>query len=468
MKRKGTRYIALLLMIFLVAVLFTACGEPEKEEGEPITTATVVGEVTESTTEAAQETTVLNATESTMVTTTASTPETQVVHTTKTQAAEMAQPTGVATTTKKTTTTTKRVVATKKPTTTTTKKSVATTQPTTKSTAAEKVLSVSKLPQKTVTADKTKVITYTGNMQKKAQEDTYTYTAQESGRVRFELNEMRSGLILELNVYNRLGERVEYRGYCTNNAGITLKVEKGETYTIEITYHSGSEIFGTYELNIWQPKAPISLDACSAVKDSIEFIDQRNLYTFTVPMDGRYSFYITEMKANQRVSIYIFNYLDEEVASCSVVGTNVNAVVTDDLKAGETYVVQVIEYNFDDNRTTQAYTLNVGKQKKTEDITAYNKVKDSIEYERQINRYTFTVPQDGSYSFKLTEMQSNLVYEMGIYNYLEEEMVRHSYMRNGTEIYLENVKKGEQYTILLTGRDYDEAVGSYVLEWQKM
>ncbi len=333
------------------------------------------------------------------------------------------------------------------------------------STVTEKVLNVPKLPEKSVTANKTEVITYNGSIDSVNDEDEYTYTAKETGRVRFEINELKSGIVLSLYIYDRLDNVVDDIWYCTNNQGVTFKVEKGQTYKIVISCNNQTEKFGTYELNIWQPKAEINVNNYSTVKDSIEFVDQRNIYKFTAPIDGTYKFYMTEMKSKAYVGMYVYNHLEELIYESDYVYNNGNGIVAK-LKAGETYEIQV-RYSSQSDYLLTSYTLNIGKQKETKDISGYNKVNDCIQYHQQINYYQFTVPSNGTYIFKMTEMKSDLKYYFGIYNYLDECVSKDSYCLNNDEIVLKNVKKGEIYTIRIDNADSSSSVGTYTLVIKK-
>lgn len=63
--------------------------------------------------------------------------------------------------------------------------------------------------------------------------------------------------------------------------------------------------------------------------------------------------------------------------------------------------------------------LNVGRQKKTREITDYTAVSDSIQYTDQENNYSFVAKYDGTYRFELSDVPNGTDLEMGIYNRVE-------------------------------------------------
>ncbi len=345
-------------------------------------------------------------------------------------------------------------VSTNSPSVTTVPTSMATPTPT------QKVLNAPKLAEKTAYASKVEKITYNGSVSSNSQKVEYTYTAKESGRVRFEINEMKSGIVVYLNIYDHLDECIASNNYCDNNDGVTIKVEKG--VKLKIVVQQQKE-FGNFQLNIWQPKASINVNNYSKVRDSIEFVDQRNIYTFTVPVDGYYKFYVNEMKSGAYVSIYIIDRLDEIVYKSDFAYNNGNGIVSEKLKAGATYQIQVLYQSYSSVDSPE-YTLNIGKHKPTVEISSYAKINDCIQYEDQVIYYHFTVPENGSYYFQMTEMQSDLVYHLAAYDYLDEKVAGNNRCKNNGGFWLNNVQKGDVYRIVVSKVSVsDKTVGSYTM-----
>ncbi len=302
--------------------------------------------------------------------------------------------------------------------------------------------SIDPITQSSTTIDGAEFITYQGNITKEGQVDTYTYTVPRDGRLRIDFSEIYVGNVFKLYVYDRLGNAVDYRN-CYNNQGLTLKgLIAGETYQIEVHQYDG---FSSYTMTIYQQKETTDISNYTEIKDSIEYTDQRNVYTFTVPVDGRYRFSISGMQSGTSVEFMVFNDLGETVREVYL--RNDEGTTLKGLTAGETYEVQIRYYsgsNVWHIAGYSDYTLSIGKQKPTTDISEYTTISDSIEFTGQRNVYTFTPAVTGRYRFSIKNMKAGTSVDFLIFNELEEEEAN-CYLRNneGVTVFLEAGKTYE-------------------------
>ena len=200
-------------------------------------------------------------------------------------------------------------------------------------------------------ADPAEFIICTGSMNAKEQKDVYTFTAPYDGRYRFELANVKSGVETELYVYNDLDEKLAVNPYCSNGEGVTVKnLSAGETYRVIILQRKK---LGEYTLKIGQQKETVDIYDITLLTDSIEYTDQRNVYSFTVPRDGRYRFKFAEMMNGFEVEMLMFNDLEETVAKNSYC-SNGKGFTVKDLIAGDVYQIQVRQ-----SKKTGSYTLTV-------------------------------------------------------------------------------------------------------------
>ena len=171
------------------------------------------------------------------------------------------------------------------------------------------------------------------------QRNPYTFTVERDGRVRLEFCNMRAEIRLTISVFNRLGEQVATRSYASNGDGITLTgLKAGETYSVIVFYEEG---FGEYTLLIGKQKAPVECSAGSVIVDSIEHTDQRNVYMLTADADGDLTFTLEEVPYGNAVCLRIFNRLGENVGTREYM-TNGNTYTLKNVKAGETYQIQIV------------------------------------------------------------------------------------------------------------------------------
>lgn len=71
----------------------------------------------------------------------------------------------------------------------------------------------------------------------------------------------------------------------------TVNLDAGETYEFQIRQ---DEKIGSYVLNIGFQKESVDLTNVTVLYDSIEYTDQKNVYTFTAHVAGRYHFELSE------------------------------------------------------------------------------------------------------------------------------------------------------------------------------
>ncbi len=294
-------------------------------------------------------------------------------------------------------------------------------------------------------------ITYKSSITYKGQKDEYAYTVQNDGLVRIDISELKSGIYVSLYVFDRLGEEVVFSDYCKNNSGVSIpKAKAGDTYRIQVRYNNE---FGDYVLTIGQPKPVIDVTDFKEVRDSIQYTEQYNYYTFTPSVDGLYRFDLNNMQSDFYVRVYLYDRLGYEVsardycANDGITGTN--------LKAGEEYKIAV-EYvrGFGD------YSLVIGRQNPTVDISGLTEISDRITFKEQKNVYSFTAPSDGDCRFEITEMKSDVHVGLYVYDHLGYEVVSHGYCSNNYGVTLSGVNPGETYKIVVV---YITGFGDYTL-----
>ena len=91
-----------------------------------------------------------------------------------------------------------------------------------------------------------------------------------------------------------------------NGEGLTIKdMQAGETYQIQVRQYSGYDM---YNLNLGLQKETVDISEYSSVSDSIQYTDQRNVYTYTPSLTGKYRFEIQDLTdgSNNEVNILVF------------------------------------------------------------------------------------------------------------------------------------------------------------------
>lgn len=285
------------------------------------------------------------------------------------------------------------------------------------------------------------------------QKNVYYFSVPITGRYRFDMSEIHSGTSIELYLLDSLGDMVASDTYCTNGEGLTLRdLQAGAVYEIHVEQDNG---FSGYKLSIGYQKDTVDITGYTLVNDSIEYTDQRNVYTFTVPIDGRYRFEVSGLSGGASVELYMFNYLDEIVNSDTYC-TNGEGITVKGLNAGETYEVQIREDN-----GFSSYTLSIGKQKETVDISDKMYVSDSVEYTDQRNVYSFTAKSSGDVTVKIAGLESGVNVESCVFDDLENTVVSDTCFTNGESITIKDCTAGEHYEIQIR---QDDGLSDYTLE----
>lgn len=273
------------------------------------------------------------------------------------------------------------------------------------------------------------------------QKNVYTFTAPITGRYHFELSEYMNGVGFRMMMWDKLENSV----MDSWGESATVDLEAGETYDFQIRQ---DEDFGSYILSIGFQKETVDITGVTVLYDSIEYTDQRNVYTFTAPATGKYHFELSEYKSGVGFRMMMWDRLDNNIMDSWGESASV------DLDAGETYSFQIRQ-----DEGFHSYKLSIGSQKELVDITGYDIITDSVTFEDQKNIYYFTPNETGKYTFVLTDHDASCSFRLMAWDNYENNIMD-TYSDDGT-ITLES---GITYEIQV--RQY-EGVGAYALYVEK-
>jgi hypothetical protein len=219
-------------------------------------------------------------------------------------------------------------------------------------------ITVAPISDNRITVEAATITTIQGEISRDGQRDAYRFTAPRDGRYRFEMAELRNNTRVRLAVLNYLGEQIasDSGSGVGNGNGLTLNgLVRGQNYEIRIGHYNG---FSPYNLIIGQQKETVDISPLTGLSDSIQYTDQRNIYSFTAPRDGRYRLEMAELRNNTRIRMAVLNYLGEQIASDSGSGVgNGNGLTLNGLVRGQDYEIRVSHYN-----GLSAYRLNITGQ----------------------------------------------------------------------------------------------------------
>jgi hypothetical protein len=277
------------------------------------------------------------------------------------------------------------------------------------------------------------------SIQFNGQINSYTYTAPSSGQYRFEITGQSGGQV-NIAVVDSTGNRLDRTQWGVNNGdGLTISnIVAGTTYTIQVSQYSNRP---PYTLNIGTQKETVNITGFTEVSDSIQFNGQINSYTYTAPSSGQYRFEVTGQSGGQ-VNIAVFDSTGNRLDRTQWGVNNGDGLTISNIVAGTTYTIQVMQYS---NRPP--YKLSIGTQKETVNITGLTEVKDSIQFNGQINIYTYTAPSSGQYRFEITGQSGGQV-NIAVFESTGNRLDRTQWgVNNGDGLTISNISAGSTYTI---------------------
>lgn len=283
-------------------------------------------------------------------------------------------------------------------------------------------------------------IIYNGFLGYKGQIDEYSITPLVSGTYRFDISNTLSSTKVSIKILDNTNNVILDSYSFSSNQGVSAILEAGVSYTVQVKQSSG--IDDNYALTIGQPKESVDVSDYSIINDSIQFKDQMNVYLFTPPIDGRYRFDFSELKYGIKLSIGIYDSKENEIRYSSGLG-NGNGTWAD-LSANEEYSIKVSQ-----NGDFGEYILNIGKQKKSIDISNYTQITDNIEYKNQQNIYTYTPKIDGHYYIYFNEIPNGSDINLFVENRLGETLRNNTFTIYNNKGVSYDLKGGEQYTIYI-------------------
>lgn len=289
------------------------------------------------------------------------------------------------------------------------------------------------------TVGKANFAIHSGSINNNGDMDTYNFTAPIDGMYRFSFSGMVNGFEIRVSIVNADGKRVDGYTGLGNNSGITVELKKECDYTVKVESYNGT---GDYVLKIWQQKTTIDITAKEKIYDCIEYRQQQNEYVFIPPISGIYRFDFYDVVNNVKFGVYIYDYLNYKVGGYNGVGNKSGIDVK--LKEGEVYRVQVRQYD-----GVGDYTLVIGKQKPTQNITGKSIVTGKITYTNQKDIYMYTPSYSGEYKFLFSNMVNGFEVGMDIRDSLDYKVGGAAGLGNEWWVKAE-LEKGETYMIYVT------------------
>ncbi|MGU7831518.1 hypothetical protein ACS60J_01445 [Streptococcus suis] len=268
------------------------------------------------------------------------------------------------------------------------------------------------------------------------QTNVYSYIAPREGLYHLGLTEVLADAGFSIYVLDSYGKKLEASG----NSYSAFYLKESENYTIGVRHQTYSSL-SSYTLNIGVQKPLENITNYTLVKDSIEFTDQVNHYTFTAPRSGVYGFELTDKMADAVMSVVIKNRLKEKIGEIS----SYESAMAVTLEKDEEYSIFVYQ-----EKEVSDYSLKIGYASDTRKISLDTLLSAEMTFTNEVHTYQFIPDATGSYSVSVTNDVASLLILDEYHNQISGDY-------RGTF----ELEKGKKYTIQLT---QDGDFGEYDIE----
>jgi hypothetical protein len=280
------------------------------------------------------------------------------------------------------------------------------------------------------------------------QQNGYTFVPEVSGPYRFGVLGLPEGYSCGIQVVNAAGKAISnalwYDSY-SNKEGQEVNLSAGQTYVVK---YRESGYRGPYCVEVGLYKRVGDVSGVFAVDDSIQFLNQQNLYTFVPEQTASYQFGFSGIPEGYAYMIQVVNPVGNSITNgrwYDSYGNHESQWV--DLTAGQTYTIIVRPRN----ALYGKYRLDISAFCAPVDVKLDKPVQDAIRFRLQRNMYTFTPEVDGSYSIELSGIPPEYSYGIQVWNGIGQIISNGNwyYVYKNGESQTLDLKCGQTYTIIV-------------------
>ena len=282
------------------------------------------------------------------------------------------------------------------------------------------------------------------------QEINYLYNPDETGLYYFFVSKVKSGILLNMAVFDEDGYVADHVYGRSKNEGLDISLEAGKTYLFRISPYNG-ESLGDFTVDIGIQKPVKDISKYSEVTDTLQFEKQQIGYDFYTEEAGLYHFELNNVRSGFSVIVTVY---DSDDYRLDYVVLSQEEGFSLELEGNSRYRIWVIQL-YD----TGSYTLKIGRQRKAVDISSYDDVQDAVRFTDQQIIYTYTPTETGTYQFGLAIGDSKTQVTVSVYDkngYTENSC----YAMEPSDTLGAYLTAGQTYTIVMEEAGY---LGSYTL-----
>ena len=287
------------------------------------------------------------------------------------------------------------------------------------------------------TAEKVTFTEYSGELRGTVRKQEYAVKAA-GGPCSLFLTGVEGTLKAQIVVKGPEGAEVVKQTGLVNGSEVDCVLEKDKTYTVSVETAEGE---GKYVLLFGQNKAASDVSDFDLIRDSIEFRGQFNSYSFVPENSGTYRFDLGSGDKEFVLKTDIYDARGAKIFGDNL--TNGNGA-TLELNAGETYRIDASQAG-----KNGEYTLAIGRQEPSSDISGRCIVPGAITYRDQKKTYTFTAAESGMHRVTIGNMDESCSVKMYVYSQMGDRLEGADEMSSEDRLSV-MLKEGQNYQIRIT------------------
>jgi hypothetical protein len=184
-------------------------------------------------------------------------------------------------------------------------------------------------------ADVSGLSSFAGRLTFTGEEDAFSYTADISGRFRFDVT---ADFGVRLRIYNANEKELAYT-YSTTNDGFNIDLVSGDRYIIKVFQYSSFPTINEYMVKIGIPNASVDVTGLYSFNGNLTFTGEEDSFTYTAFTSGKFRF---DVIADFGVRMRLYNKNGKELAY--TYGTTKDGFNAD-LASGENYIIKIFQYS---------------------------------------------------------------------------------------------------------------------------
>ena len=171
--------------------------------------------------------------------------------------------------------------------------------------------------------------------------------------------------------------------------------------------------------------------------------NQEDSYPIFITKRGTYRFEISGLNAEKEISMYLKDGGGGEITRNTWI-KNGSGITKSDLEAGKTYYVVIRQAS-----GFSPYTLKIGTQQDTVDISGVDSIDGEIVFTDQVNKYSFSPTIEGTYRIEVNDLYAEKKISMYITDEGDGIVKQNTWIQNGDGITTDQLRAHHQYTILI-------------------